>query len=330
MTKLLKPTLQHIYEARSRIAPHVRLTPLIPVGRRLGLENDFALKCEFLQRTGSFKVRGAASRMLALPADVRRRGVVTMSTGNHGRAVADVARSLGVAVTVCVSKLVPRHKLDLFDGSGARIEIAGESSEQAGVRALELSRAEGLTYVHPFDDPEVIAGQGTIGLELLEQLPGISCLVAGVGGGGLISGIALALKSANPRIRVIGVQMDRNPVMHHSLKAGRPVELEELPTLADSLAGSIGLDNAHTFGMVRDLVDDIVLVSEEQIARAMGQLFRAAHFVLEGAGAAGVAALLAGRITLATDDVVAVVGSGAGISVESFMKSIGGEAYVHA
>jgi threonine dehydratase len=328
MRQAARPTLQSIYAARARIVPHVRRTPLIPVGRRLGLANDFALKCEFLQSTGAFKVRGAASKILALPDEARRRGVVTMSTGNHGRAVAAVARGLRVPATVCVSKLVPRHKLDLFKGSGARLEVVGENSEQAGVRAIEIARAEGLTYVHPFDDPDVVAGQGTIGLELLEELPGITCLVAGIGGGGLISGIALALKSANPRIRVIGVQMDRNPVMYHSLKAGRPVELQELPTLADSLAGSIGLDNAHTFGMVRDLVDDIVLVSEGQIAAAMRRLFHATHFVLEGAGAAGVAAVMAGSIPLTDDDVLAVVGSGAGISVESFLESIGGKAHV--
>jgi threonine dehydratase len=315
-----RPTLQSIYSARARIAPHVMRTPLIPIGHTLGCDNDFMLKCEFMQASGAFKMRGATNRILTMAPEARARGVITVSTGNHGRAVATVARRLGIEATVCVSKLVPEYKLAKLKASGATLRIIGADQDETATLTFDMAEREGLTLVHPFDDPEVIAGQGTVALELMEDMPAISCVVAGIGGGGLISGVALAMKSVNPRIRVIGVQMDRGPVMYESVKAGHIVDLPELPTLADSLAGSLYPGNALTFKMVSELVDDIVLVSETQIADAMLRVWQDTHYVLEGASAAPVAAMLAGKISNGSDESIAVIGSGGSVSVATLVS----------
>ena len=221
--------------------------------------------------------------------------MITLSTGNHGRAVAHVARGVGAPAVVCRSTLVPQNKVDAVRRAGAEVVIRGRSQDEAWEEAERLAAERGLTMVNPFDDPLVIAGQGTIGLELMEELPALDTVLVPVGGGGLISGIALALKSCDPAIRVIGVSMERGPVMYHSQKAGKPVLMEEEESLADSLGGGIFLDNRYTFGLVRDRVDDLVLVSEDEIAAAMAFALEREHLVLEGGGAVGIAALLAGK-----------------------------------
>lgn len=274
-------------------------------------------KLENLQPTRAFKLRGAANKIDRLaPAD-RERGVITVSTGNHGRAVAHVARASGIPAVVCISEEVPRDKVKAIQELGAELVIRGHSQDQAFEQAAVLQDERGLTMVPPFDDPDIIAGQGTIGLELLEDLPEVDTVLVPLSGGGLIAGIALALKSANPAVRVIGVSMERAPVMYNSLKSGKPVLMPEEDTLADSLRGGIGLDNRYTFRLVRQMVDDVVLVSEEEIARAMAFAFYHHHLVLEGAGAVGIAALLSNKAE-AIGRHIALVLSGGNVDMELF------------
>lgn len=290
-------TLGDVYAARGRIAASVRRTPLV----HSSWLSQFAgasihLKLESLQDTGSFKVRGAANKILGLTEGQRTRGVVTVSTGNHGRAVAHIAWRAGVKATVCVSNLVPENKRAAIRATGAELVVQGRSQDEAAEVAFELVETQGMTMVNPFDDPFVIAGQGTIGLELLEDLPELSTVLVPVSGGGLIGGIALALKAARPGCRVVGVSMEQGAAMYQSLKAGRPVQIPDVDSLADSLQGGIFLDNAYTFRLVRELVDDLVLVSEDDIAAAMAYAFDREHLVIEGGGAVGIAAVLTDKI----------------------------------
>ena len=316
------PTIQDVRDARQRIAAIARHTPLLHstiLSERSGA--PVYLKLETLQETGTFKVRGAANRILNLPEEARDRGVVTASTGNHGRAVSYVARRLGIPAVVCISERVPQNKVEALQRSGAELVIEGQGQDEAAERAAELEEERGLTMVHPFDDPFVIAGQGTIGLELLEDLPDLDTVLVPLSGGGLISGVALALKSAVPELRVVGVSMQRAPVMYHSLQAGHPVQMAEEETLADSLLGGIGLQNRYTFRLVQQLVDDVVLVSEEEIARAMAFLLLEQHVVAEGAGAVGVAALLAGKIANLGSNVGVVI-SGGNVALEDLLRAV--------
>ena len=266
------------------------------------------LKMETAQPAGSFKIRGAASKIGGMTEEERGRGVVAASTGNHGRAVAYVASRFGIPATICVSTRVPAGKLAALDALGCRVIREGDSQAEALEVANRLVAEEGLTLVHPFDDSDVIAGQGTIGLEIWEQSPDVSDVLVPLSGGGLISGVALALKSRRPSVRVVGVSMERAPAMALSLEAGRPVEVTEEPTLADSLQGGIGKDNRHTFPMVRELVDQVVLVDEDEIWEGMLWAFTRQGVVLEGGGAVGLAALLADKVELAGPTVVVCSG----------------------
>jgi len=302
------PALRDVREAARRIAGRVVRTPLRESPHLSGIAGArVVLKLENTQETGSFKIRGAANRMLALTAEERRRGVVAVSSGNHGRAVARVAADLGVAATICLSSRVPPAKVSAIAALGAEIVVAGPTQDDADAEARCLA-AGGRIFIHPFDDPLVIAGQGTIGLEVLEDLPEVSTLVVPLSGGGLISGIAVAAKALKPGIRVVGVSQDRGPAMHDSLRAGRLVEVVEEDTLADALAGGLGPENHHTFAMCRRLVDQTVVVSEEEIAAAMGALFRHDAQVVEGGGAVGAAALLAGKLAVGQTTVLVISG----------------------
>ena len=313
-------TMLDIYLARQRIASVARKTPLVHcplLSERTG--GSVYLKLENLQETGSFKIRGAANKLLSLTADEKARGVIAVSSGNHGRAVSYVAKRLGINAVICLSKRVPRNKVGAIKRLGAEVVVYGECYDEAEKRALYLQKERGLTMIEPFDDPFVIAGQGTIGLELLEDFPQVSTAIVPLSGGGLIAGIALALKSANPAIRVVGVSMERAPVMYYSLKAGAPIEMEEEETLADGLAGGIGLDNKYTFRMVRKYVDDVVLVSEEAIAEAMAFALEKHHLVVEGAGAVGIAALLQRKVERVGPN-VAVIVSGGNVDIPVLLK----------
>lgn len=306
----LPVTLADVDAARDRIAGVAVPTPLVPsdaLTDHVGV--PVHLKLEGVQPTGSFKIRGAAAKIRALDPDTRARGVVTASTGNHGRAVAHVARSLGVPATVCVSELVPDGKVRALRALGCDLLVGGRSQADGLERAAGLAAERGMGLVHPFDDPEVIAGQGTIGIEVVEQLPDVATVLVPLSGGGLLSGIAVAVTALRPGVRIVGVSMRRGAVMAASLAAGRPVDMDEEPTLADSLQGGIGLDNRCTFTITRALLDEVVLVDEEQIWAAMRFGYDRHRLLLEGGGAVGIAALLAGEV--ASDGPLAVVASGA-------------------
>lgn len=303
--------LEDILNAQGRITPLIRRTPLLACEDKLGDSSlNAKLKLENLQVTGSFKIRGATNKMLTLSELERNRGVVTVSSGNHGRAVSYAAKQLGIRAVVCLPKTVPQNKISAIRDLGAEVIIQGRTYDEADGYAHELQMKENLTFVHPFDDPAVIAGQGTIGLELLEDYPEIDTVVVPLSGGGLISGIALALKSHKPEIRTIGVTMERGPAMVESLKAGRIVDIVEEPTIADALAGGIGLDNRFTFRMVRELMDEAVLVSEDEIARAMTFALERNHLVIEGGGAVGLAAILGNRVRNLGQHVAIVISGG--------------------
>ncbi|MBM7714238.1 threonine dehydratase [Bacillus thermophilus] len=290
-------TLQLILEAKKRVYQVVKPTPFfqsIQLSEQYG--SSVYLKLENFHEIGAFKVRGAANKILQLSNEEQKRGVATFSTGNHGLAVAYVAKKRGISATVCISNRVPKAKVDAIRRMGAHVEIVGEGQDDAETYCYELEEKYGLTVIKPFDDSAIIAGQGTIGLEMAAEEPDIDVVVIPISGGGLFAGVATALKLYNPKIKTIGVSMERSPVMFESIRAGKPVILKEQPTLADSLLGGIGLDNTYTFEIVKQLVDDFVLVSEEEIAEAMGFMADEHRMIVEGAAATGVAALLNKKI----------------------------------
>jgi threonine dehydratase len=310
-------SLADVYRARRRIEGRVTHTPLVvsaSLSRIAG--TDVYLKLETMQPTGSFKLRGATNAL----AELAERGtmkVVTASTGNHGRAIAHAARALGMEAAVCMSALVPKNKVDAVTALGARVVIAGKSQDEAQAEALRLAGEEGFVFVPPFDNLNVIAGQATIGLEVMEALPNTASIVVPLSGGGLFSGVAFAAKRINADVAMIGVSMERGAAMHASLAAGRPVLVDEVETLADSLGGGIGLDNEHTFALTQELADSVVLLDEASIARGIVHAYREERLVIEGAAAVGIAALLDGRIdrvALKSGPVVLVV-SGANIDI---------------
>jgi threonine dehydratase len=307
-----------IETARRRIAGIARPTPLIP-SPRLGeiAGAPIHLKLENLQATGSFKVRGAASKILGLSPEERARGVITWSSGNHGLAVAYVARLQGIPATLCIPEWIDPVKLELILREGAEIVTCGEVDE-AAERSLEIREERGATLVHAFDDPAVIAGQGTVGLEILEDLPHVGTVVVPLSGGGLISGIALAMKEKG--VRVVAAYAEKAPVMVESLKAGRPLSLPEEETLATALSGGIDLANRHTFQLVKRLVDDFVPVTEDEIAAGMAFALDEHRLVLEGGGVVAVAAILAGRVR--AEGPVAAVISGGNIALPRFLRVI--------
>lgn len=280
--------------AVARFAQHTPLFHDVELSERHG--SPIHLKLECLQVTGSFKVRGAASRMLALTPKERSQGVVACSSGNHGRAVSYVARRLEVPATICVPEWVDPVKLEAIERNGAEVILAGGTYDEAEARAQEIHRSTGRVYVHPFDDPLVIAGQGTIGAELLDDLPTLSRIVIPLSGGGLAAGVARAAKAVHPGVWVTAVSAERANVMVRSLEAGQPIEVTEESTVANALTGGIGIPNRHTFEMVQDLVDEHVQVSEDEILRAMAFAIRERSLLVEGGGAVGLAALLGAKL----------------------------------
>ena len=311
--------LEDIKAARKRIAPHIiplRIAASPALSKQFDCE--ILLAHEYLQTTGAFKLRGAMNSVLQL--DSETTGVTAVSTGNHGRALAWSAKKAGVPCIICMSELVPQNKLEAIRALGAETRINGKSQDEAEIEANRLVAEEGYTMIPPFDHPQVIAGQGTLGLEMLEQVPDVDTVLVQLSGGGLISGIALALKSQQPGIRVIGISMERGCAMAASQQAGKPIEVEELSTLADSLGGGIGLDNQLTFNMVRDYVDDIVLLSETEIADGIRHAYFEEQIILEGGGAVGIAALLAGKVSPGRKTIVLL--SGKNIDMERHRKII--------
>lgn len=316
------PNIIDVWDARRRSSRLVKRTPLMhsyDISEQIGC-NVF-LKMENLHEIGAFKIRGAANKILSLTAEEQKRGVATYSTGNHGIAVAYVAKQLGIPAYVFISRRVPEAKIKGLRRLGAVVRINGNSQDEAGEHCYKAAREEGYNVVEPFDDPYVIAGQGTIGLEILEELPSVDTVVIPLSGGGLLSGVAMALKASNPGIRVIGVSMEQGAVMYHSLKAGRPVVMKEADTLADSLLGGIGTDNRYTFSMVQKYMDDVALIPEEDIAKGMAYILQNHRMIVEGAAAIGTGAILGGKLEKLGKN-VAVIVSGNNVNIASFMQAV--------
>jgi threonine dehydratase len=283
-----RPTLADVEAARERVSGSVRLTPAYPsetLSRRCG--RDVLLKTENLQRTGSFKIRGAVNRIATLSDEERRAGVVAASAGNHGQAVAWAAREAGITATIFVPQDAPMAKVEATRSYGAQIELAGEMFDESLAAAKEYVERSGATFVHAFDDPRVIAGQGTLGLELAGQLPERAVVVIPVGGGGLASGIAIALRELRPEVRLVGVQAAACAPL-----AGRQ---PEGVTIADGIA--VKQPGELTSAILAELLDEIVVVDDNRISEAILLLLERTKLVVEGAGAAPLAALLAGLVS---------------------------------
>ncbi|WP_112323042.1 hydroxyectoine utilization dehydratase EutB [Oceanibium sediminis] len=315
--------LDEILAAERTLSGMIRRTPVEPslaLSEKLGV--PVSLKLEHHQFSGSFKFRGASNAVAQLGAAERAAGVVGVSTGNHGRGLARACANAGVRCVIAMSELVPRNKVEAIRAEGAEVLIRGRSQDEAQLAVDELV-AKGMTMIPPFDHRDIIAGQGTLGLEIAQAMPDVETVLVQLSGGGLISGVAAALKAQIPGVRVIGISMERGAAMHESLAKGRPVEVTELPTLADSLGGGIGLDNRHTFAMVRDLVDDIVLLDEAEIAAGIRHCYWQERQIVEGSGAVGVASLLAGKVTPKGPTMVVL--SGANIDMGLHHRIISGE-----
>lgn len=318
------PVLADFEAARARIASLIDRTAMAAsasLTEHCGV--PVLLKLEHRQVTGSFKLRGAANAVAMLPEEDRSRGVVAASTGNHGRALAYAARRRGIRAVICMSRLVPENKLAEIRRLGAEARIVGDSQDEAQEEVDRLVAQEGMVMVPPFDHAGVIAGQGTIGLEIIETAPDAETILVPLSGGGLAAGIAAAARALKPSIRVIGISMRRGAAMKASLDAGRPVAVREYASLADSLGGGIGLDNRFTFAMCRALLDDVVLLDEAEIAEAIRHLYQHEREVAEGGGAVGVGALLSGRVR-PQGTVVAVI-SGRNIDMDLHRRIICGE-----
>ena len=279
--------LEQIREAHKNIFPYINHTPLLH-SSYLSENKNVYLKLESLQITGSFKLRGATNKLLSLDDKQKKIGVIAVSTGNHGKGVAYASKQLNIKSTIFMSSMVPEHRRKAIESLGAKVEIVGTNSDEADLHAREYSKKNNIPLIHPFDDPMVIAGQGTIGLEMLESLPEVDTVIIPTSGGGLIGGIALAIKLQKPDVKIIAASMKRGPSMYESLKAGRPVDVKEEETLADCLGGSIGLDNEYTFKIAQDTIDDFVLIDEDKIAEGIKLNFEKHKLVTEGAAATGV------------------------------------------
>ncbi len=254
------------------------------------------LKPENLQRTGAFKIRGALNAVLSLEAEKGQRGIITASSGNHGQAVALAGAITGYPATVIMPEDASPAKVDAVRGYGARVIFCGTSSRERIEMAEDLCLSKGLTFIHPFDDPLVMAGQGTIGLEIISDLPDVDNVLVPVGGGGLISGIATAIKETDPKIRITGVEPEQSNSMYLSIQAGERQQLDNIVSIADGLKTSI--PGRNTFPVVQKYVDDIILVSEEEIRKAVLILLERCKILVEPSGAVTVAALISGRLSV--------------------------------
>ncbi len=306
-------TLPSIQEARIRIANAVRRTPLItasPVKRFASEARQLYLKLENMQVTGSFKARGAVNTVLSLPHEQVTRGLVTASGGNHGLGVAYAGWIAKVPVTIYLSHNTPLSKAQKLEQWGAHVVFEGEVWDDANSAALSVAEQDGLTYVHPFANPSVIAGQGTIALEILEDLPQIDVLLVAIGGGGLISGISIAAKAIQPDIQIIGVEPVGAPTLYESVRAGRVVQLPEIRTAANTLAPRMSA--ALNLDIIQRHVNDIVLVTDEEMHEAARWLWFEMGVAAELSGAAAVAALLSGKVQVQSSQKVCALICGAG------------------
>ncbi|MFB3887995.1 MAG: threonine/serine dehydratase [Candidatus Bathyarchaeia archaeon] len=311
--------LESVQFAAEAIKPYVKSTPLKRSQFLSGFcGGDVFLKLENLQVTGAFKVRGAFNKMLHLQAEKRRRGVVTASAGNHGLAIAYAAKKLEIPATVVLPTSTPKNKTDGIKRYGANVVLFGDIYDDAERRAREMTRENGLAFVSPYNDELVAAGNGTVALEILTALSNVEVVVVPVGGGGLISGMSIALKTISPKLRVYGVQSETSPVMHDSLKAGSIVEFTKsrMDSLAEGLFGGVERDSI-TFKVIQQWVDEVLVIKEETIKRAIYLLWEKEKQVAEGSGAAAIAPMLENPDLFAGKTVAAVI-TGGNIDAEVF------------
>jgi threonine dehydratase len=307
-------TIADFKTVRERIAPHIKHTPLL-TSRQLSEATgyDVRLKAEMFQRVGSYKIRGPLNKFALMPEEQKRRGVVCSSAGNHAQGVALAAKIHGIRAVVCMATNATPAKIAATKGYGAEVVLHGTIWDEANEKAKELVRTQGLTYVHPFDDEQLIAGQGTLGLEIVQDWPEVDAVVVPIGGGGLISGVSMAMKSHNPKIRVIGVESSDGPAMKQSVEAGR-LETIDCKTIIDGLrvrrAGEIN------FSVVQRFVDEIVALPDREIFDAMIWVMERCKVVPEGAAAAPVAALLSGLVKLPPGSRVVAVLSGGNLNLD--------------
>jgi threonine dehydratase len=305
-------TLGDIEAARERLKGIILPTPMIEDGRlsrEIGATAN--LKAESLQKAGSFKIRGAYNKISQLSADERSRGVIAASAGNHAQGVALAAQILGVKATIVCPEFAPLTKINATKGYGADVILKGSILDESIAYSQELAAEHGYTMVHAFDDEKIIAGQGTIGLEILEALPEVTTIVVPIGGGGLMSGIATAIKAIKPGIRMIGVQAENSSWVKPSFEAGHAVSAEMAPTIADGIA--VKKPGEVTLPILKEFVDEIVEVSDDEIARGIFFASQNNRLVVEGGGAASLGALLAGKVKISPDENVCVVVSGGNI-----------------
>jgi threonine dehydratase len=309
----LTVTLREIQEARIRIADIIEKTPL-DFSQTLSTlsQNQIYLKLENLQRTGSFKIRGAFNKMSTLTHEEKARGVIAASAGNHAQGVAYAAKWMGVPCTIVMPTVASLSKVEATRKYGAQIVLHGQDYDEAFAKAQSIKEATGATYIHAFDDEMIIAGQGTIGIEVLEQLPDLEAIVVPMGGGGLISGIAIAAKTLKPDIRIIGVEAKGAAGFKNSLAANRIEELTHVATIADGIA--VKRPGILTFDAVKTYVDDVVLVDDEEIARAMVVLIERSKVVSEGSSAAGIAAAITKKLPFENKK-TAIILSGGNVDV---------------
>jgi threonine dehydratase len=316
------PTYDDLLAARRLLEPtpiwHTPVHTSRTLGEAAGVD-DLRLKLELFQVTGSFKPRGAYTRIASLTPAELERGVITVSAGNHAQAVAYAAALAGTRSVVVTWKTASQLKLDAAQAYGAETLRLGDTPLEAFEAMFAVRDERGLVVIHPFDDPQVLAGQGTLGLELIDDVPEVGTVVIPIGGGGLISGTAIALRHLRPGVRIVGVEPEGAPTLTRALQAGRPVTLEAIATIADGLSAPFA--GALTYEVVRDLVDDVVLVTEAEIMAAMRLLALRAKVVAEPAAAAGLAALIAGRVAPVAGPVVVVV-SGGNVATETIARAL--------
>ena len=303
------PTLQMIQDAAVTLRDAARQTPVIPFGR---LDGNLFIKAENLQKTGSFKIRGAYNKLNSLTAGEAAKGVIACSAGNHAQGVAYSAMCLGMRAVICMPDYAPIMKVEGTRGYGAEVVLVPGNYDDSAREAERLSAEKGYTFAHPFNDPFVIAGQGTIGLEILAQMPEVRQVVVPIGGGGLISGVAIAVKSLRPDVRVIGVQTLNVPSMYASFGFGEVETLQDRATIADGI--HVLTPGDLTFEIVEKYVDDIVTVREEEIEAAIVALLENPKLVAEGAGAASAAAYMFDRIDTSIPTIAVVSGGNIDIS----------------
>lgn len=300
-------TLDKVYHAAFVLKNVIRETDLIRAPK-INREAEIYLKTENLQNTGSFKLRGAYYKISQLSEEEKAKGVIACSAGNHAQGVALAAQQSGIPAIICIPDGAPISKVENTKSYGARVELVKGVYDDAYRRACELQQETGCTFIHPFDDPDVIAGQGTIGLELLNQLPDMDAVIVPVGGGGLISGVAFAIKSLNPNVKVYGVQAAGAPSMAHALEKGEPEALDRVSTFADGIA--VKCPGDLTFALTQKYVDGVVTVTDDEIATAVLTLIEEQKLIAEGAGAVAVAAAMFNKVDVKGKKVICLVSGG--------------------